>query len=84
MFKLKWEAQEILDSGIPPHKQEDRLGAYVASISCNEGFWYAFTFGGYVEVEDILADSKEIEKVKEAFELLGELKDLWESVSVGL
>jgi len=84
MLKLKEEAQEILDSGISPNELEGRLSDYAESITCSDGFWYAFTAGGYVEVEDILADSKEIEKVKEAFELLTELESVWKSISFGM
>ena len=48
----------------------------IASTIDNEGFWYALTMGGYLKPEDILENEKEINKVKEAIDIVREFEEI--------
>ena len=46
----------------------------IAVLIDNEGFWYALTDGGYLNPEDILAEGKDINKVREAIKIIKEFE----------
>lgn len=52
----------------------------ICNINDDDGFWYDITDGGYIDPEDILADKKQIEKLKEAIKLVRSFESLYTDV----
>jgi RecJ-like exonuclease len=46
----------------------------IAGILDNEGFWYTFSDGGFIKLEDVLENKKDIDKIKDAIKLLQEFQ----------
>lgn len=58
-------------------KNEEAL----AGVGSSDGFWYDLTQGGYFEPEDVLADAKEVAKVKKAIAIVQELESIYKQVA---
>jgi hypothetical protein len=48
----------------------------LAAMIDNEGFWYSLTDGGYLKPEKLLDNPKDINKVKEAINIIQEFEKL--------
>ena len=51
-------------------KQQEEIESIIES----EGFWYALTDGGYLKLDKILKNKKDIEKVEDAISTLRNLE----------
>jgi len=51
----------------------------IEPVGSSNGFWYDLTDGGYIRLEDILADNEQLKQVKEAIETLTSFKDALET-----
>lgn len=69
-FKLTPEAQHAVDTGEP-----------IESLGSSSDFWYDLTLAGYFKPEDVLADPKQIKKVKDAILLVQDLEEIYNQVS---
>ena len=66
-FILTKEVREALETG---EKIED--------LCCPDGFWYGIAIGGYIAIEDFIADENQIKKIKEALETLVAFQEIFE------
>ncbi|MCP6727323.1 MAG: hypothetical protein KJI69_04940 [Patescibacteria group bacterium] len=75
---------EKVDAGENPNELSDgndEVAQTINEISCSDGFEYGVWHGGYIKAEDFFV-GETLEEAKKAIELLGEMKDLWEKISI--
>ncbi len=86
-FKLTENAKKVLelynmDLPLEEADSDGTLTNFVESISCSDGFWYGFTSMGYINIENIIADTEQVKKIKEAIDLLSKFELLWNDISI--
>lgn len=59
---------------------EDFEALHEIAGGSSDGFWYDLTDGGYFHFENVLADKKDIKRVKDAIEVIRELEDVYNEV----
>ncbi len=72
-FKLKQIALDDIDR---VELNEETQGYYGGS----DGFWYDITDGGYFRIKDVIDDSKQINEIQNAIDLLRDLESLYEQL----
>ena len=73
MMKLKPKVQKAID--------EEDFDAMSGFGGGSDGFWYDLTSGGYFEPKKVLADKKDIDRVKDALKVLLELEEIYTSLT---
>ncbi len=68
-IKLNKAAQKALDTGERLH------------IGSSDGFWYDLTRGGYFDLEDVMADQKQMKQMSEAIALVQKLEEIYDEVA---
>lgn len=82
-YKLKKEAQEILDLGGFDNLEEgSELFEFSNELACSDGFGYGLFEGGYIRPEQIIEPSPELDELKKAIKLVAEYKELHETIAM--
>lgn len=69
---MEWKLSEAALKAKEAIKNDEEL---VDGFGGSDGFWYDITDGGYFDPEKALADKEQIQKVKEAVDLLKSLEE---------
>ena len=85
-FKLTEKAKKVLElvkGGMSANEiDQGGLRSFIEDISTSDGFWYGLTGGGYINVENVIADVEQAKKIKEAINLLSKLEPLWNDITL--
>lgn len=86
-MKLKQNILDVLEkieAGENPNELsegDDTIAKTINEVSCGDGFGYGLYEGGYIRPESFY-EGDDLQKMKDAIALVGEMKKVWEKISI--